>query len=255
MGLMVCNALADETNLVAAVAKDEDAGWEDVFAETNQIPFYVNLYKRDGLYYELMEAASVREGIYTTLFSEKRRVTGRLGMKLHTDVAVFDENGDVPSSDAGIIIRRFDVNTYGRAFFLSPLTYGVEFGISDSEFYFKNGYVWFHEVPYVESIKLGFFKAPMSMESLQNSTSLMMMEISGPVNAFAPNYKFGTQLGGVNKSRRATAYGGWFADGADTATGDASESSSRVIGRATWLVRDASTEDSRLVHFGVSGSH
>jgi phosphate-selective porin OprO/OprP len=115
--------------------------------------------------------------------------------------------------------------------------------------------VWWHEVPYVKSLKFGFFKAPMSMESLQKSSGIMMMERPAPVTALAPSYKLGTQLGGARKDKRATLYGGWFADGADTDSGDASQSSTRLIGRGTWLIRDASTEDSRLLHFGMSGSH
>lgn len=256
--MIVCSSLcwaAENTNIVNAVSKDEDAGWESVFTETNRIPFHINLYMYDGLYYELMEAGEINEGLYTSIFSEKRRITGRLGLKLHADAALFGDGGGLPDSDGGVAIRRFDVNTYGRAFFLSPLTYGLEFGVSDDQFFFKNGYVWFHEVPYVESIKFGFFKAPMSMESLQSGSGLMMMERAAPVDAFAPAYKFGTQLGGAMKNRRATLYGGWFADGADTASGDASESSTRLIARTTWLPRDASTEDSRLVHFGLSASH
>ena len=246
---------ADDTNLLNAVAKDGNAGWESVFQETNQIPFHINLYLHDGLYYELMEAGDVGKGIYTSIFSEKRRLTGRLGMRMDVDAAVFGENGDIPDADAGITIRRFDVNSYGRAFFMSPMTYGVEFGISDGKFLFKNGYLWFHEVPYVQSLKLGFFKAPMSLESLQSSSALMMMERAAPVDAFAPAYKFGIQMGGAKPDRRSTLYAGWFADGADTASGDASESLSRIIARTTWLARDASAADSRLVHFGLSGSH
>ena len=126
MGLMACNALADETNLVVAVAKDEDAGWEDVFIETNRIPFHINLYMQDGLYYELMEAASVQEGIYTALFSEKRRVTGRLGMKLHTDVAAFDENGDLISSPVIMFSGFMDVMAISDAGETSTITIAAE---------------------------------------------------------------------------------------------------------------------------------
>ena len=250
----LCQA-AEDTNVVNAVSKDENAGWESVFTETNRIPFYINFYIRDGLYYELMEEGDIDEGLYTSLFSEKRRVTGRLGMILHTDAAVFAEDGAVPDVDAGITIRRFDVNTYGRAFFLSPLTYGLEFGISDGTFYFKNGYLWFHEVPYVNTMKFGFFKAPMSMEMLQSSSGLMMMERAAPVDAFAPAYKFGLQLGGAKKNRRATLYGGVFTDGANTDSGDASQGSARVIGRATWLAKKKVKENDALIHFGVSASH
>lgn len=252
--LPICLADIESTNLVEAVSKDEDAGWESVFQETNQIPFHINLYMHDGLYYELIESGDIEEGLYTSIFSDQRRLTGRLGLKLHVDGAAFGEDGAMPDVDGGVTVRSFDVSTYGRAFFMTPLTYGLEFGISDGSFFFQNGYLWFHQVPYVQSFKFGFFKAPMSMESLQSSSGLMMMERAAPVDAFSPSYKFGVQLGGAAKDRRKTLFGGWFADGAETASGDASQSSTRLIGRTTWLARDASTADSRLVHFGASGS-
>jgi phosphate-selective porin len=246
---------AEETNIVNAIAKDEDAGWESVFNETNQIPFHINLYMQEGLYYELVETSAYDGAFYTTFFSEKRRFTGRLGARMDLDLAFYDETGAMPKIDDGPYIRRFYVNTYGRGFFLSPLTYGLEFGVSDGSFFFNNGYLWFHEIPYIESLKLGFFKAPMSLESLQTSSSLMMMERAAPVSAFAPAYKLGIQLGGPLKSRRATLYGGLFGDGADTESGDASQSYNRYIGRGTWLAKKRNEQDEALLHFGVSASY
>jgi phosphate-selective porin OprO/OprP len=246
---------AEETNIVNAIAKDEDAGWESVFNETNQIPFHINLYMQEGLYYELVETSTYDGAFYTTFFSEKRRFTGRLGARMDLDLAFYDETGAMPKIDDGPYIRRFYVNTYGRGFFLSPLTYGLEFGVSDGSFFFNNGYLWFHEIPYIESLKLGFFKAPMSLESLQTSSSLMMMERAAPVSAFAPAYKLGIQLGGPLKSRRATLYGGLFGDGADTESGDASQSYNRYIGRGTWLAKKRNEQDEALLHFGVSASY
>lgn len=49
---------AEDTNMVSAVKADEDAGWESVFAPSNQIPFYVNLYMKNGFYYEVVEDSS-----------------------------------------------------------------------------------------------------------------------------------------------------------------------------------------------------
>ena len=250
----VCGA-AEETNIVNAIAKDEDAVWESVFNETNQIPFHVNLYMKEGLYYELVESSSYDGNFYTTFFSEKRRFTGRLGATMDLDLAFFDETGAMPKVDDGPYVRSFYVNTYGRGFFLSPLTYGLEFGVSDGSFFFNNGYLWFHEIPFIESFKFGFFKAPMSMESLQTSSGRQMMEVAAPVSAFAPAYKLGLQLGGPLKNRRATLYGGLFGDGADTESGDASQSYNRYIGRGTWLAKKRNEQDEALIHFGLSGSY
>jgi hypothetical protein len=48
-GLVVFGA--QDSNLVAAVKADGDAGWESVFTPSNQIPFHINLYMKHGLYY------------------------------------------------------------------------------------------------------------------------------------------------------------------------------------------------------------
>lgn len=250
---LLCAVAEEETNLVATISKDEDAGWESVFSESNQIPFHINLYTKEGLYYEVMESGTYDAAFYTSIFSEERRFTGRLGAILHTDAAYFNGNGTLPSSDGGITVRRFYVNTFGRGYLLSPMTYGLEFGISDGTFFFKNGYAWFHDIPYVESAKLGFFKAPMSMESLQSGSGTMMMERAAPVSAFSPQYLFGLQLGGALKNQRATLYGGLFTDGANTDEGDVSQSDVRLIGRGTWLVSGVDEKSTKpLLHFGAS---
>ena len=250
---LLCAVAEEETNLVAAVAKDEDAGWESVFSESNQVPFHINLYIKDGLYYEIMESGAYDADFYTSILSEKRRFTGRLGAILHTDMALFHHTGSLPPVDDGITVRRFYVNTFGRGYFISPMTYGLEFGISDGTFFFKNGYAWFHDIPYVESAKLGFFKAPMSMESLQSGSGTMMMERAAPVGAFSPQYLFGLQLGGALKNQRSTLYGGLFADGANTDEGDISQSYARLIGRGTWLASGASDPSTNsILHLGAS---
>lgn len=256
--MIACTGIvhAEDTNVIQAVQSDDNAAWESVFCETNQIPFYVNLYMRYGLYYEVMEAGTYDGKIYTSVFSDQRRLTGRVGLKLHTDMAGYDQSGTLPEANSGISVRRFRINTYGRGFFFSPITYGLEFGATDGKFYFNDGYLWFHDVKYVNSIKLGFFKAPMSLEALQSGSKTPMMEVAAPVAAFSAGYKLGLQLGGPSKNKRSTFYGGIFGDAADTASGDASTSYSRLIGRTTYLVSDGTDNDSpHLLHLGLSASH
>ncbi|MEN8254263.1 MAG: porin, partial [Verrucomicrobiota bacterium] len=245
---------AEDTNVVAAAQADDDAGWESVFTEENRVPFHINFYTEDGLYYEFMETSEFEGVFFTKVFSEKRRFTGRLGAKLHLDAAFYFQNGTLPEADNDLAVRRFRVNTFGRGFFLSPLTYGVEFGISDGSFFFNNGYLWFHRVPYVSSVRLGIFTAPMSMESLQSSSSVPLMERAAPVSTFAPGELMGIQVGGAFPRQRGTFFAGWFADVNDNENRGEAESYSRVMARATWLLAD-NEERGRLIHLGASGSY
>jgi len=244
--------------VVAAAEKDEDTGgWESVFTEENQVPLYINLYVADGLYYELMESSEYQGTFYTSVFSEKRRLTGRLGMKIHIDAAIFHEQDEVPPVDNTLTFRRLRFNTFGRGFFLSPFTYGLEFGSSDGDFYFNDGYIWFHKVPYIGSVRCGIFKAPMSMEAQQSSSATVMMEVAAPVSTFTPGDLFGLQVGGAVKNMPVTLHAGWFADVVDNEYRDESQSYSRLIGRATWRPRDSVDEkgDGEIIHIGGSASH
>ena len=263
--LLVCAALGfniavsavEDTNVVRAAQTDEDASWESVFSEENRVPFHINFYVKDGLYYELMETSEYEGAFYTSIFSEKRRITGRLGMKLHLDAAGYHQKGSLPPVDGNMGLRRFRVNSFGRGFLFTPFTYGVEFGLSDGQFFFNDGYIWFHEVPYVSSFKGGIFTAPMSMSALQSSSASPMMEEGSPVTAFTPGDLLGLQIGGAVNNKPITLHGGWFADVNDSENRDASQSYSRLIGRATWLPVDQTNidPDGVMVHAGVSFSH
>ena len=103
---------------------------------------------------------------------------GKLGARLHLDVALYQQGGNLPDVDNDISFRRLLINTYGRGFLFTPLTYGLEFGSSDGSFYLQDGYVWLHEVPYIRSAKLGIFAAPMSMQMIQSSSTKPMTVIA-----------------------------------------------------------------------------
>jgi phosphate-selective porin OprO/OprP len=252
--LVACGAI--ETNVSTSARGDEHTSWDSIFVESNQIPFSINFYNDHGFYYELVSTREHDRMVISALFSEQTRLTGRLGVKLQVDVAAFKEEGALSSIENGIDLRRFRITSNGRSFLLSPLLYGVEFGLTGGKFYFNDGYLWFREVPYVGSLKAGLFKAPMSFEGLESSSVTTLMEVSSPISAFAPSYKFGLQLGDAVFDQRATVYGGWYADAEEADSADASSSYNRWIGRATWLPVDNSRWRSpHLLHLGISGAH
>ena len=244
-----------ESDVIDSSATDTNSTWAAHFEESKLLARHINLYYDENLYYEMGLPKSNGGAIPTTLFSEKASVTGRVGAKMQVDASLFKQDDSLPQVDNGIEVRRLRVFTYGKTYLLRPITYGIKFGITDGEFYLNDGYIWFHDVKLAGSIKVGFFKAPMSLEALEGTSSTTFMEAAAPVNAFAPGYKFGLQLGDAVFNRRATLYGGWYADASDTDTGDASQSDARFIGRATYLPLDNRSDPSHhLLHLGVSGS-
>lgn len=246
----------EDTNVVEAAKADQNTGWESSFTEDKRIPFYINFYKDHGLLYEVMEGSEPDKKIYTAVFSTKPRFTGKLGARLHLDVALYQQGGNLPDVDNDISFRRLLINTYGRGFLFTPLTYGLEFGSSDGTFYLQDGYVWLHEVPYIRSAKLGIFAAPMSMQMIQSSSTTALMEPAAPVTAFAPGNRLGIQLGGALPQERITLHGGGFTGTLSSSQGDSSEDTSRLILRATGLPIDSGAEsDGRLLHLGASGSY
>lgn len=251
-------AEGEDTNIVAAAQTDEDASWESVFTEENRIPFHINLYTKEGLYYEVMETSEYQGAFFTKVFSEKRRVTGRLGMKIHADMAgYYDEGGLEDVEDCDAAFRRFRLNTFGRAYLFSPLTYGLEFGMAAGDFFFNSGYIWFHEVPYISSARFGIFTPPMSMEAMQSSSVTLLMEDAAPVTAFTPGDLLGIQLGGGTLGERATLHAGWFADVGSSENRDESQSYSRLIARLTFLPLDGAKNggSGALLHTGIGVSH
>jgi len=197
------------------------------------------------------------QGAFTFLsFPENRSLSGRVNLKLHLDAAAFKESGGRADAENGFLLRRARLNTVGRTYFLRPVEYQVEFEITDWNFYFLDGYVWWFELPWVRTLKAGIMTAPFGMESIESSSRLRFMETASPIQAFSPGHKFGLQVGGPLLEDRMTLYGGWYADASKLDTGDASDSLARFIARCSALpVRRGRDQDRLLVHLGLSADY
>lgn len=188
--------------------------------------------------------------------TEVKPLQGDIGLKLQWDGAAYDADrslGAVPD-DAGI--RRARLYTRGGFFSLVPISYKVEAEVVDRDFYVREAYAWLWDIPVVQTIKVGHFKAPMSLEGYMGSGNTLLPERAAPVDAFAPGIMYGVQLGGANAKRTMTWAGGGFADGGQSDISESSRSFSRVIGRVTWLARDEPTgHGPRLLHFGTAAHY
>ena len=216
--------------------------------------FELNVYWEKGLNYTVRQRVRIGPE-ESVLFDEDATLTGRIGLKLGLDVAGYLEDGSLPELGTRTEVRRALFYTTGEFRFLIPILFKFDFGGVADEFYFSDFYLWLRDVPYVGTIKLGQFDAPMSLEALTGSTYETFMEYGAPVEAFAPGLKVGLQIADDAFDRRATWAFGVFTDGQQVDVGDASDSVARLSWRTTWLPVVPQAAGETLIHLGASGSY
>lgn len=181
---------------------------------------------------------------------------GKIGAKLHLDAAAYhadSELGAVPD-DSGV--RRARLFTSGGFSPGVPVSYKAEAEVADQDFYIREAYLWFWNVPVVRTVKVGHFKAPMTMEGYTGSGDTLFLERASPVEAFGPGIIYGIQAGARNAKGDMTWALGWFADGGKNDISESSRSFTRAIGRVTWLPWYEEVEGSpQWLHVGASGQY
>jgi phosphate-selective porin OprO/OprP len=179
------------------------------------------------------------------------------GGKLHVDAADYHTPGnqtDEPADEIGV--RRGRVSVRGRLPGKRPVRYKTEVEIADGRFYFREAFLTVSDLPSIQNIKAGHFKAPMTLEGLNSSGNRALMELPAPTEAFFPGIKFGVQPYGYWPKHRVGWAFGWFADGETNDIGEASTSLGRAIGRMTWApLRDTSAGKNRALHLGTGGHY
>jgi phosphate-selective porin OprO/OprP len=183
-------------------------------------------------------------------------VSGTVGVKLQVDGAAYRADRGLPDVSSDVEVRRGRVFAEGELFFLRPIIFKVEFGVTTDSVFLNDFYVGLRDLPVLGTLKVGHLKPPFSLERLTSGLDTPFMERAAPVDAFAPGYLAGLSVQNDGFDGRMTGALGWFVDGAGDDTGDASDSVSRIIGRVTWLpYDDRSSASARLVHLGFSASH
>lgn len=216
--------------------------------------FDMHLYWERGLNYTVLQRVRIgNEEVF--VFDKDATLTGRIGLKLGVDTAGFFEHGDVPPLGTRIEVRRILVYTTGEFRFFYPILFKFDLGGVGDELYFSDFYFWARDVPYVGTVKIGQFDAPMSLEALSGSTNETFLEYGSPVAAFAPGLKVGLQIADHSEDQRATWAVGYFTDGQQPDVGDASDSIARLTGRLTYLPVQAESDADLLIHLGISASY
>lgn len=186
---------------------------------------------------------------------EYRTLVGRIGAKVHVDAAAYRESGDLDPVPDAVDLRRARIYTRGDTYFLRPLDYRLEFGLSGGKFYFSDGYVRWHKVPSVQTIQIGQFTTPVSLEAKGSSGASTFMENASPVLALAPGKRFGIQTGGPFLDDRCTLNVRLDAKLSDTEGGDDTAQAWGPVARFTWApVRREQDQHTELMHLGLSAS-
>jgi len=237
------SAVPAATNAVAPAAP----------AHTSGTQLFWNLRWDNGLQYELGSSRRLSLLKERHPDADVEPYHGRIGLKLQFDAADYLTGSGaekIPNEDG---VRRARLYTTGSFFLAVPAFYKVEAEVANGAFYVRETYVSLADLPLFRTLKIGYFKAPMTLEGYTSAGDTLFLERAAPVEAFGPGIVFGVQPAGVSADQRLTWAFGWFADGGQQDVSESSKSLTRAIGRVTWLPLYAPEPgQTRLVHLGAS---
>lgn len=225
--------------------------------ERDQVFF--EAYWDHGIKYRLLGAIRIaQEGHWTAPYLTRDPVViGELGVNLQVDAAAYVEAQGIASVPDKVDVRRSFITLRGTFFnFLYPIDFSIEMGAITQKFFVNESFLQLNELPYVGSLKLGQYTAPVSLDALTSSRDTTFLERASPVQAFSPGTQAGIELADHSRAKRLTWAVGLFADGQNGEVGDASESFARVVGRLSWVpLIDDTPGKPALLHLGIAGSY
>jgi phosphate-selective porin OprO/OprP len=208
----------------------------------------------DGLRYELGSEAllALRQRLQAKQTVSPLR--GKIGLKLQLDAAAYATGGDLADvpSDAGLRLLR--LYTSGSFFLLRPATFKLEVEINHEQqtHYLSEAYVEFSEIPVLQRLRVGSFRAPLSLEGYGGSSCTTFLSAAAPTEAFQPGIRYGIQEAGGRENERLTWAGGLFANSGDPDIQASPKTIANLIGRVTGLPYLAETANGpRLLHLGL----
>ena len=197
--------------------------------------------------------------------------------RAHLDTAMFsgsalDAGNWAQNTENGTKFRRARLGARGEMFdvfkwqvemdFASTGTWGggsIEVGGNDYDLpsgtlqqtAFKDVFLEMTDLPLVQTIKVGHFKEPASLEEMTSSNHITMQERS-VLNCFIPVRNIGVQVGGHNEMETATFHIGLFREVDETPPMSMNQDGGNSLTmRGTWLPwYDEATEGRGLLHVG-----
>jgi len=178
---------------------------------------------------------------------------GKIGGRLQVDAAGYDSARGLPAVGGGIQVRRLRFGTRGDFYLLTHAKYAFDFDIIGTDIEAGDAYIWWSDVPFIRSFKIGNFTPSFSLESVTSTRDLVFMETGLPVSAFGPPRSSGVEIGGPVLDERLTWSLGFARTLGTPDEGDRSTGPGRGFGRVTWLVQD-DPRANQLTHVGASAS-
>jgi phosphate-selective porin OprO and OprP len=185
---------------------------------------------------------------------------GKLGGRVHFDLASFHEDDDVKALvgdiPAAAEFRRARLSLEGEIGLARPVFFKTEFEFATSDVQLTDVFVGIDKIPFVGRITAGHFKEPMGLEWTTSSKYLTFIERAAPVEAFGPGRNLGVGFSSAKLNEHLTYAAGLFADTAENGKLASVDSNYRLTGRVTGLPwYDEEARGSRLLHVGFSGSY
>lgn len=214
-------------------------------------PVFLHLGWDDGVVYEAGNRVHVPETERFRLFREDVMVDGRAGARLHLDAAAFASTGGVDVPGVRVQVRRAFLNFSGDIRTRIPLRYSLEVGIEQERLFLDKFWLEIRDVWRGMALRFGQLSAPFSLENIQSSNAIALLEIAQPANAFAPGTKAGLQLAQGGGDRRVAWTFGYYADTQDVEIDNKTTSPARLLSRVTWVPPWFDDPDrGQLLHLG-----
>lgn len=130
----------------------------------------------------------------------------------------------------------------------------MQFAFEDGSFYLNDFYFRWHPPRWVDTIRLGFFDSPISLEALTGSGDRVLLEVPAAVSAFAPGSRLGVEVTGTWEQPSLTWLFNLASVGQSQPFAEASSDTLRAIGRVAWRPGYDPSPEARLLHLGLSTS-
>jgi phosphate-selective porin OprO/OprP len=182
---------------------------------------------------------------------------GKLGGRVLMDAASYSLDDDAEAvlgdAPAGFEFRQVRIRTEGQLNTGIETKYKVQLDWAGGGVAFKDVYLEWADIPVIGKIRVGHFKEPLGIESMNSRRFLMFMERSSISEAFWSERNAGVLIGDSFLNDRMTWTTAAFANADDGSGDSAVDSNGSVIARITGLAYE-NPEKEQLLHLGVSGS-
>lgn len=206
-----------------------------------------------GITYAYRQRLRVMDHLGAPAWVDDLTIQGRVGGSLYLDGGVL---GGSASADDGLegAVRRARLYTRGRIQGWLANEYKVEFAIDDGSFYVNDFYLLWRPGRLVDTLRVGYFDPPASLQNLVSSGSRSLMEVASPVAAFAPGFRLGVDAARHFERPSLSAFLNLSTVGQEAEVGDASDERLRLFGRLVWRPRGEPRDGAPLLHLGISSA-